>query len=72
MKFFYLILMTFVIIGGLCSQIASPSLLQGKNYKTGENQTLTIQPAAYFDVSKPLTEMKPMNSDEVKKCGRRE
>ncbi len=59
--------MTFVIIGGLCSQIASPSLLQGKNYKTGENQTLTIQPAAYFDVSKPLTEMKPMNSDEVKR-----
>ncbi|NOX45772.1 MAG: PKD domain-containing protein [Chlorobi bacterium] len=40
---------------------------QDITYQINESQTLTIQTAKYFDISKPLTEMKPLKNEEVKK-----
>ena len=40
---------------------------QNTTYQINDHQTLTIQTAKYFDISKPLTEMKPLNNEEVRK-----
>jgi len=61
MRRFYALIIILFISTTFYGQTGSK--LNAKVYAAGENQTLTVQTATYFDVSEPLKDMKP--SEEI-------